>query len=69
MVEVFKTNIRTKKKSEMLLLILCEVFPSHKINFDLDDCDKILRIAGGEISTHQVIFLLQQYGYHAEVLD
>ncbi len=30
----------------MLLLKLVQLFPKHKINFDLNNCDKILRIPG-----------------------
>jgi hypothetical protein len=46
MVEVFKTNVQKKIQSKMLLCILSETFPSFKINFDLSDCDKVLRVEG-----------------------
>ena len=46
MVEVFKTNVQKKAQSKMLLCILSEAFPSFKINFDLSDCDKVLRVEG-----------------------
>jgi len=44
MVEAFKTNVQKKAQSKMLLCILSEAFPSFKINFDLSDCDKVLRV-------------------------
>jgi hypothetical protein len=44
MVEVFKTNVEELKASKQIIQVLLEQFPSHKINFDLDDCDKILRV-------------------------
>jgi hypothetical protein len=46
MVEVFKTNIQKKIQGKKLLCILAETFPALKINFDLSDCDKILRVKG-----------------------
>ena len=52
----------------MLLLILCEVFPSHKINFDLDDCDKILRMEGERIESEKIISLLNSNGHQCEML-
>jgi len=50
MVEVFKTNVKKRGEEKMLLLILAEYFPNHKINFDLDDCDKILRVEGNSLN-------------------
>jgi len=44
MVEVFKTNIERKRTAAKIKSELLELFPDCKINFDLDDCDRILRI-------------------------
>lgn len=46
MVEVFKTNEENYTDSEEILKTLKKKFPLLKINFDLDDCDKILRVEG-----------------------
>ena len=46
MVEVFKTNVQKKTQSKTLICILSEAFPSLKINFDLSDADKVLRVEG-----------------------
>jgi hypothetical protein len=48
---------------------LLEHFPNSAINFDLEDCDKILRIHGASISNKKIIELLDSYGYHCEVLS
>ncbi len=48
-VEVFKTNVEKKSQSKMLLGVLHETFPSLKINFDLSDCDKVLRVEGAHM--------------------
>lgn len=46
MIEVFKTNVRTKKQAEVLLNLLSKTYPDAKINFDLSDRDKIVRLEG-----------------------
>ena len=69
MVEVFKTNVRKKAQSKMLLCTLAEVFPSFKINFDLSDCDKVLRVEGDNIEALRVMVLVNGHGFMCEVLD
>jgi hypothetical protein len=69
MVEVFKTNVRKKAQSKMLLSILSETFPSFKINFDLSDCDKVLRVEGDNMEAVRIMILLKKYGFECEVLD
>ena len=43
MVEIFKTNVKNKKLAKQLLKMLHSHLPACCFNFDLDDCDKILR--------------------------
>ena len=69
MVEVFKTNVQKKVQSKMLLNILSEAFPSFKINFDLSDCDKVLRVEGENMETSRIIILVKEYGFKCEILD
>lgn len=69
MVEVFKTNVQKKTQSKKLLTILSEAFPSFKINFDLLDCDKVLRIEGEHIEALRIMVLLKEHGFKCEALD
>jgi hypothetical protein len=69
MVEVFKTNVQKKIQSKMLLCILSETFPSFKINFDLSDCDKVLRVEGDNMEALRIIVLVKEYGFTCEVLE
>jgi hypothetical protein len=55
MVEVFKTNVKNYNDSEKIVETLKKKFPFLKINFDLDDCDKILRVEGKNISIEGII--------------
>jgi len=68
MIEVFKTNVRQQKQADNLLIVLCEQFPRFKINFDLHDCDKILRVEGENILQEQITELITTKGYQCHVL-
>ena len=69
MVEVFKTNVQKKAQSKMLLRILSEAFPSFKINFDLTDCDRVLRVEGDNMEALRILILVKEYGFTCEILD
>ena len=69
MVEVFKTNVQKKAQSKMLLCILSEAFPSFRINFDLSDCDRVLRVEGDNIEAVRIMILVKKHGFACEVLD
>ncbi|CAL1519512.1 hypothetical protein MMC2321_03261 [Chitinophaga sp. MM2321] len=68
MVEVFKTNVQQKKQANMLLTTISAHLPLFKVNFDLEDCDRILRVEGINISPEIIINLLREKGYQCEVL-
>ncbi|MFG4004988.1 hypothetical protein ACHRV1_14540 [Flavobacterium aquidurense] len=44
MIYVFKTSVDTKSKLEFASSLLDELLPNALWNFDLEDCDNILRI-------------------------
>jgi hypothetical protein len=69
MIEVFKTNVQKKAQSEMLLSILSEAFPSFKINLDLSDRDKVLRVEGDNMEALPIMMLVKEYGFTCEILD
>ena len=68
-VEVFKTNVQQKKDADKLLKYLSKQFPCYKINFDLDDCDKILRVEGETLLPDKIIDLLLAKGHECHMLD
>jgi hypothetical protein len=69
MVEVFKTNVYEVEKSELITKKLYKYFPGNKINFDLEDCDKILRVEGKKIVAGKIIELLNAENFFCEILD
>jgi hypothetical protein len=68
MVEVFKTNVQEVAESHKIVGKLLEHFPHNKINFDLSDCDKILRVEGDTVCPETIMQLLSSDGYHCEIL-
>lgn len=68
MIEVFKTNVQEVGQSIMIVEKLLEHFPNSSINFDLEDCDKILRVHASDICNHSIIAVVNSYGFHCEVL-
>jgi len=69
LVEVFKTNIQNSRQASAILKKLGRLFPKCRINFDLTDCDKILRVEGKISSPEKIIEVVQHDGYHCEVLQ
>jgi hypothetical protein len=69
-VEVFKTNVETDEQASRLTHHIHENFNGCQVNFDLEDCDRILRFQSstGIIPTDQLIRLMQAAGFQAEIL-
>ena len=46
-------------------------FPDYQANFDLEDCDRILRVKSGrgQPDSRGIITLLNSAGYHASILE
>jgi hypothetical protein len=70
MVEVFKTNVKERMHANMLIGQIHRAFTGYKANFDLDDCDRILRVKStmGPVDSFRLIHLLQELGFKAEIL-
>jgi len=68
-VEVFKTSVQTAKEAEVIVADLQACFPGHSINFDLEDCDRILRLEGKGMDVERVLSVLWNYGLECSVLE
>jgi hypothetical protein len=70
MIEVYRTNIKSSERAREIIDTIHRLHPQVNANFDLDDCDNILRIdTGADVSIlHLVQRLLERFGCHAEVL-
>jgi hypothetical protein len=69
MIEVFKTNIAEQTHAMEMTMLLQHHFPGSKVNFDLDDCDNILRIEGDNIAPDRITTLLRFRGFVCETLE
>lgn len=70
MVEVFRTNVQDTQHAKMLVHTIQESFGHYQVNFDLEDCDKILRVkcTDDTVDADALIELLRDFGFIAEVL-
>ena len=69
MIEVFKTNVQKVSQANRLIDLLLQYFPDSKINFDLKDCDKILRVEGINFIPEKVALLVNDNGFTCMVLE
>ncbi|WP_455169200.1 hypothetical protein [Aegicerativicinus sediminis] len=69
MVEIFKTNISKKKEANSILEKLSFCFPNYRMNFDLEDCDNILRVEYRTVETHAVKVAVESWGYRCIPFD
>jgi hypothetical protein len=68
MIEVFKTSVSNSIDAEEAINVLKKIFPASNINFDLNDCDNILRIEGHDFVAGDVIKTLQLLQHDCEIL-
>jgi len=71
MVEVFKTNVTDHYHARLLLAAIHSAHNDYTANFDLNDCDKVLRVEckAGYILASSVITVLKDFGFTAKILS
>lgn len=62
MVLVFKTSVKLKEQAETVEKSLSK-YAGLMVNFDLEDCDNILRVEGNHCSSVKIITELQDLGF------
>lgn len=70
MIEVFKTNVNNPENASMLVSHILRAL-NYTANFDLQDCDRILRVQSGNgpVKAYRLIKIFRDLGFHAEVLQ
>ena len=70
MIEIFKTNVIKKRAAKSIVTELMEILPNAFVNFDLDDCDRILRVQTADKNFEKrVIKVVNKMGFHCEILN
>ncbi len=69
MIEVFKTNIQKASQAKRMVALLLRHFPDSRVNVDLHDCDKVLRIEGCNFMPATVMRLIKEHGFMCSVLE
>jgi hypothetical protein len=69
MIFVFKTSVKTKMQIKKLKPHIDKILPKAKWNFDLEDCDKILRIDSEENIVLKITDLLTIHKFNCEELE
>ena len=67
MVEIFRTNVKNKRLAGKILKALQEHLPAFYFNFDLEDCDRILRVQSNECPVECVKIIQIVKGYSIEI--
>ncbi|MFH7017025.1 hypothetical protein [Flavobacterium sp. FlaQc-47] len=68
-VEVFKTNVQKESDKNDVIAVIQKHFPDYRINFDLEDCDKILRVEAVELQCNHIVDYVNALGYICIRLD
>lgn len=69
-IEVFKTSVTSRAEAQRLTSLLQNRFPKLKINFDLDDCDRVLRVESGDrLPLADIIETVRHTGHSIQILE
>ncbi len=69
-IEVFKTNVQDPVQASVLLEHIHNCFDGYVASFDLEDCDRILRVQShkGKVDAETLVLFLKEFLCTAEVL-
>lgn len=70
MAKVFKTDVEETGRAQTIMEEIRKLIPESKPSFDLEDCDKVLRVehSSGEIKEQDIREILTNYGHSVEIL-
>ena len=68
MIEVFSTSLTAEADTRLVIEAICKAMPGARVDFDLDDRERIMRVHGPYIQANEVILILAACGFTADVL-
>jgi len=66
---VFKTDVTSKRKISKVRALLTAFPAIQQWNFDLEDCDKVLRIVATDLQPRSIESLLHTAGFSCREMD
>ena len=69
MIEVFQTDVADEKQADEIKQLLLGHFPSSRVNFDLQDRDRVLRVEGNDFTTDHIMQIVNGTGVVCRVLE
>lgn len=71
MIEIFRTNVSERAQAELVIAEIHKYASHHTANFDLDDCDRVLRVRAitGKVQCDLIIELVSNLGFSAALLE
>jgi hypothetical protein len=67
-IEVYSTNITTRKDAMRILKAFRQEFPAASLFFDLEDCDKIMRVVASMDIIPIIPSWLKTLGFDCKIL-
>lgn len=67
-IEVFGTNVGSAREAGYVKDVLYRCFPQSRITFDLQDCDKVLRLEGIDLAPAKIQSLVESLGFYCQPL-
>jgi len=68
MIEVFKTTVKKKKIADLIVKQIENELQNAAVNFDLADCDRILRINCKDFDLEKVEEIIKNHGFEVSRL-
>jgi hypothetical protein len=70
-VEIFKTNVNSRRVAGRILKALHTHLPALAFNFDLEDCDRILRVKGRDIKVEiaNILHIVKAHSVEISLLE
>jgi hypothetical protein len=70
MIEIFRTSVYDRFYAGIVIGRIHSNFPEYRANFDLADCDRILRVCSSRsIDVDAIIKLVTELGFSASLLE
>lgn len=68
-IEIFKTTVKSHAMASQIRAELMAADPDSDVHFDLEDCDRILRIESPDLNIAAVMRIVIANGQECEVLE